>query len=141
MAVKSSQSDSEIFRLWQRAEPGEQTADCDAAHPLDPRGDTNIIGLSTTSQMLLSRLVKRTSPSSLLNRLMYDFRSVISGMICTGGNFRASSAHDGALATRIGGLSCGLHDHRCKALDLAKGADGPAGKGGSKEVMMRQALV
>ena len=76
----------------------------EVAHPLIHAGDTIMVDSSTTCQMLLSRLVKTPNITVITNsvRLMYDFRSSDFRMICTGGNFRASSCSlTGPAATRM----------------------------------------
>ena len=116
----------------------------DAAHPLIHEGDTIMVDSSTTCQMLLSRLVKKANITVITNsvRLMYDFRSSDFRMICTVGNFRASSCSlTGPAATR---MLVGYHaDYTiisCKALDLAKGLmESNESESEVKEVMMRQA--
>lgn len=116
----------------------------DAAHPLIHEGDTIMVDSSTTCQMLLSRLVKKANITVITNsvRLMYDFRSSDFRMICTGGNFRASSCSlTGPAATRmLAGYHADYTIISCKALDLAKGLmESNESESEVKEVMMRQA--
>ena len=116
----------------------------DAAHPLIHAGDTIMVDSSTTCQMLLSRLAKTPNITVITNsiRLMYDFRSSDFRMICTGGNFRASSCSlTGPAATRmLAGYHADYTIISCKALDLAKGLmESNESESEVKEVMMRQA--
>lgn len=107
-------------------------------------GDTIMVDSSTTCQTLLQRLEKTPGITVITNsiRLMYAFRVSSFRMVCSGGNFRASSCSlTGAAATRM------LADYHadyaimsCKALALSRGLmESNDSESEVKQVMMRQA--
>ncbi|WP_298594637.1 DeoR/GlpR family DNA-binding transcription regulator [uncultured Mitsuokella sp.] len=116
----------------------------EAAHSLIHDGDTIMVDSSTTCQMLLNRLAKKQGITVITNsiRLMYDFRASAFRMVCTGGNFRASSCSlTGPVATR---MLAGYHADdtiiSCKAIDLAGGLmESNDSESEVKEIMMQQA--
>ena len=116
----------------------------ETAYALIHEGDTIMVDSSTTCQTLLNRLARKQDITVITNsiRLMYDFRASNFRMICSGGNFRASSCSlTGPAATRM--LALYHADYTiisCKALDLERGLmESNDSESEVKEVMMRQA--